>query len=755
MRRAWQARLDGRATARVHSTIVTSIDVALSSDSLGGCTVLSLEGREAMDELPVFDVRVQVEGDVDLAALVHARARLTLVDPEEGRTRTAALVVVSAACEAGRGRDRVLDLRLSDPLHSLCLREGYRVFVDKTAERVVTEVLADAGVRSDSIVPRLSGEYPERAQTVQHGETEWEFVRRLFADDGISIWTETAEDGAWRVLFGDGPASHEGIEGEPVLPYAGHGGARAPGVRALFALAWEESVAHDRAMVRELDVDHPDVFIDGEAGAGALEWLEYPARVPHARAAKMRAERRLEQLRRDSVRVTAESDCVRLLPGRLLSIAGGGDLFEQRMLVTEVRHRFARPQKDGGAGIAYRNEVVLGPMRGAEGEARPHHRPAIAFAKRLSHMESAVVTGAPGEEIHVDALGRVKLRFLWDRSGLTDDRSSSWTRGLQWPLAGAMLLPRVGWEVAVGFLDGLADRPFVLGRLYNATAVHPYPLPASRAVTAVQSWTSPNDGTTQGIRLGDDAGGEGFSLHAARDLTVSVGGSAKTVIDGDETHAVGLSLSTHVLGAQGVTVGGDQSIDVKEPIRIRVDGANREMVAAETIGVVGNRAVLADGGYLETIGGVYGVQCNQSNTKTTGDYTRIVAGAHVIGSGLGVTESVAGVRMYVCQGARVVQCAGTYSESVTGGKKSTAGAVRHAATGDLGTAAPSGTFTSGLYDASAGGKFSITAPVITIEASAGIEAGSLEIKGSAVKVASGTASIKGHTRRQRGGEVGF
>ncbi|UQA58483.1 type VI secretion system Vgr family protein [Polyangium aurulentum] len=733
---------------------MTSIDVALSSHSLGGCTVLSLEGREAMDELAVFDVRVGVAGDVDLDALVRAPVLLTIVDPEEGSTRAAALVVQSAACEAGVGRDRVLHLRLVDPLFSLFLREGYRVFLDETVEGAVTEVLAGAGVPRSAIAPRLAGEYPRHPQIVQHGETEWDFVRRLLSDDGISIWTETAEDGTWRVVFGDGASSHDGIDGDTRLPYAGGGGARAPGVRALFALAWEESVAHDRVMVRELDVDQPDVFIDGEAGSGALEWLEYPARVPHARAAKAKAERRLEQLRRDEARVTAESDCVRLRPGRLLSIAGGGDLFEQRMLVTEVRHHFARPLKDGGAGSPYRSEVVLRPTRGAEGEARPHHRPPILGAPRLSHMESAVVTGAPGEEIHVDHLGRVKLRFLWDRSGVTDDRSSSWTRGLQWPLAGAMLLPRVGWEVAVGFLDGLPERPFVLGRLYNATAVHPYPLPASRAVTAVQSWTSPEDGTTQGIRLGDDAGGEEFSLHAARDLTVSVGGSAKTVIDGNETHAVGLSLSTSVLDAYGVTVGGDQTIDVKEPIRITIDGANREVVAAETIDVVGNRAVLADGQYLEAIGGLYGVQCNQSNTKTTGDFMRIVAGAHIIGSGLGVTESVGGVRTYVCQGARIVQCAGAYSESVTGGKQSSAGAVRHSATGDLGTAAPVGTFTSGLLDASAGGKFSIRAGVVNIVASAGIEAGSLQIKGSAVKVTSGKATIRGTTKRQRGGEVG-
>ncbi|KWQ04797.1 type VI secretion system protein [Acinetobacter harbinensis] len=102
------------------------------------------------------------------------------------------------------------------------------------------------------------------------------------------------------------------------------------------------------------------------------------------------------------------------------------------------------------------------------------HRPAAT-------PQRAKVVGPSGEEIHVDAWGRIKVRFLFTRSddhahdggaGANDnDTDSAWVDVLT-PWAGegygARFLPRVDEIVVIDFFDGNIDRPFVLGRIHEA-----------------------------------------------------------------------------------------------------------------------------------------------------------------------------------------------------------------------------------------------------------------------------------------------
>src|SRR5690606_10071361 len=109
------------------------------------------------------------------------------------------------------------------------------------------------------------------------------------------------------------------------------------------------------------------------------------------------------------------------------------------------------------------------------------YRPVLRTPKpRIRGVQSAVVVGPAGKEIHTDEHGRVRLQFFWDRDGTFDDNSSAWVRVSQdWAGAGygSELIPRVGQEVLVAFLDGDPDQPLVVGRVYNAKMPAPYKLP--------------------------------------------------------------------------------------------------------------------------------------------------------------------------------------------------------------------------------------------------------------------------------------
>jgi type VI secretion system secreted protein VgrG len=117
-------------------------------------------------------------------------------------------------------------------------------------------------------------------------------------------------------------------------------------------------------------------------------------------------------------------------------------------------------------------------------------------------LQSAVVVGPPGEEVHCDAMGRVKLRFLGTREqdhasgpgASNSDRDSAWVRVASFWASdkwGSMHLPRVGDEVLVDFLGGDPDKPVVVGSMYGRplppTFSHVGELPGNRFLAGIKS----------------------------------------------------------------------------------------------------------------------------------------------------------------------------------------------------------------------------------------------------------------------------
>ncbi|QOY95470.1 type VI secretion system tip protein VgrG [Massilia sp. UMI-21] len=136
----------------------------------------------------------------------------------------------------------------------------------------------------------------------------------------------------------------------------------------------------------------------------------------------------------------------------------------------------------------YRNRVDAIPARvpyrslANDGHGqRLHPRPTVRG------QQTAIVVGPPGAVIHTDRDHRIKVQFHWQRGAAShsrlghpspeghtgapgDDSAGTWVR-VATPLAGANwgsnMLPRIGQEVLVDFLEGDIDRPVVIGSLYN------------------------------------------------------------------------------------------------------------------------------------------------------------------------------------------------------------------------------------------------------------------------------------------------
>jgi len=209
--------------------------------------------------------------------------------------------------------------------------------------------------------------------------------------------------------------------------------------------------------------------------------------------------------------------------------------------------------------------------------------PAYDPRTELPHpgLLSAIVVGPPGEEVHCDALGRVKIRFPGMRaadhahahgagaSGSPADSAwvrvaSNWAGGASGSRqqSGALGLPRVGTEVLVAFLGGDPDRPIVLAQLYNQRALPPAfagagDLPGNRYLSGSRSHEIKGARGSQ-LRFDDTHGEISAQLasdHASSELNLGwlarprSGGSAVPRGEGAELRS---DAAVAVRGAQGV-----------------------------------------------------------------------------------------------------------------------------------------------------------------------------------------------------------
>jgi type VI secretion system secreted protein VgrG len=729
---------------------VTWFEARLQCDAVPeGAWVLSISATEGMNELPRWEVSLGCDDPgVDLGALLGAPASLSLIDTVFGTSRDIPLLVGGAAWLEELRDGHIYSLSLVGREALLGLREGYRVFVDKTAQEIVDAVLQDSGIEAEW---RLrTGVFP-RPHTVQYAETDWAFVERLLAEEGIAYWMDAdADAGTPRLIFADDSASHDGIDVSPLVPFSDP--SEGINQRHFHELAVTGELTPTGVTLRDHDVRAPDVPIEGVAGEAAFEIFEFPASTVSSKAAEARAAARLQQWQRRARHATGRSDCPRLAPGRVVEIAGCADEWMNgRWLVTRLAHeaRLRAVRQSNAAG--YGNVATLAPIDAQTYRPSPPRRLAIAG------VEPATTTGPAGSEIHVDDLARVKLRFPWDRSGRADDTSSGWMRTQQQNLGGAMILPRVGWEVPVAYLDGNPDRPMVLGRLYNGAAIVPYGLPGGSATTTFQSASSPGGGTTNELRMGDSAGGMEVFLHAQKDQTVTVGGSAEATVGADDTHDVTLSYGVAVKGSQTTTVGASQSVDVGTNYGTTAKGARSETVGAmEVTKVTANRAVKADGSYTELVGAIYGIQCNQSNTEVKATFTQLIGGSLNLAAGLGTGETVAAARTELVGGGRSIDASRDSSESVIGAKAVTAGATKEKSGGPMVTTTKvaGSIIVGGAAKLEAGGNISIDAASVTIDVSGSLKTPSFTLGGGKLSVKKGTSKLKGtvkHTAKSKMG----
>ena len=519
------------------------------------------------------------------------------------------------------GRKYVYQVWAYPLMWHLTHKADVRNHMAKSVPDLIQETLYSVGYTAADFDLRLRGTYEKRDYCVHYRETHLAFINRLMAEEGMFYFFEHDEKQN-RMVIADHAETLRPIDGNPVLQL-NPGGRMVPEEEAVYHYTTSVQLRPGRFATSDYLPKKPGLDLKTHADAQRdtdRQIYDPPGLYQDADKGRRLAAVRLEQVRRTERTGKGKSVCPRLCPGHTFTLEGAdAESANGDWLVTSVRHRGRQPQvlgEDAGD----RPSGYVNTFKTVPANVAP--RPAYPPQKRLVEgIQTAFVTGPEGEEIHTDELGRVRVKFHWDRVNKSNEKTSIPIRcsqpftGSNW---GAIFTPRIGHEVVVKFAEGDPDRPVVVGSVYHGTNVPPYKLPDEKTLSCLKSDTSPGGGGCNEIRFQDLKGKEELFIQAQRDMDVHVKHDRKTHT-GRDTHET-------IAGSHYEKTGRDrhEKTGGNETTRIDAD-YHRHIGGDRSVSVSGNDSLRVMGNRVEK--GRLGI-------------SKIVAGTHSVTMDEGVLQSV-------------------------------------------------------------------------------------------------------------------
>ena len=471
-------------------------------------------GREAVNELFCFDVdALSTSTELDLSLFIGEELTVALLQPDGSRRAWHGICTEASWLGADGGIARYR-LRLEPALALLSLRRDSYIFQDMNVRDIVTELLSDyPQVRFKfDITQQLA----LRAVCTQYRESDFEFLARLLATEGLSWRFEhdlpegRAHDGAGhsrhRIVIFDSSATAPATPGGEAIRFHG---VRAP--------EFDDSIDEFRArrQVRANAVsisswDPSQLVAPAAEQQSSLNVGELPAlsiydgsgeRIASDRGAADPHSRLMLQALEHEYKVFEGAGAVRRLAAGYAFHLTQHDRYpegENAFTVLWVHHE-ARNNFRTGIANEGGNAVENGTYRNTFGCVRDTVAivPSSTSAPHKSTApgpQSALVVGLADSVSTTTGDHQVKIQFAWQRGrganagGLAhntdaqgsapgDESSGTWVRvaeALAGPNWGTQFTPRIGTEVLVDFIEGDIDRPVVVAQLYTGSDLPPF-----------------------------------------------------------------------------------------------------------------------------------------------------------------------------------------------------------------------------------------------------------------------------------------
>ncbi len=539
-----------------------SLTTALGQDALQPVSFHAEETISAPFSVTVETVSTSASIDPD--TVLYQPACLT-VTHGDGGPRLLQGMVRSIVATGEPFRDRFgYTLTFVPKLWFMGQTSDCRIFQNVAVADILNTLCGEAG---QTIEQKIYGDKPVKPYVTQYNETDFAFFSRLVEEAGYYYYFTHAEGDCTLVLTNQNQGFAQ--EPKPAMRVRHEGG----GLDTLTGWRKIGGTAHGKFQLRDYDPTTPSTLPDATQptqlatpGAATRDVFEWPALALTQDAASARARRKMEAAEAEAGLFEAAGENPAFAAGGRFTLTD--DPYDGSKGVEYIVRSVSSAGHDhswvtGDAAPEFANHLVAFKASVPWRERMVTPRPA------MGGIHSAIVLGNDGEEIHADEYGRVKVRFFWDhRQDATAD-TTCWVRIVQ-PWAGNTWgwqhLPRVGTEVAVAFMDGDADRPVVIGGLYNGDMKPVFAVPGEQTKSGFRSrsTTQGSTSTFSEFSFDDKKGDELVFLHAEKDMTVEVEHDQKVTVTHDQTLEVDNKQTVTVKQGRTTTIeaGGD-SLTVK------------------------------------------------------------------------------------------------------------------------------------------------------------------------------------------------
>lgn len=571
----------------------TSNDVSLSFSCVLGKNIFtldSMDGVEGISTLFNFTLVAHTHNsEIDCKSLLGTEAVVML----KLDTSTRYFSGIIGAIEQGESREAsngdfyiFYEIQLRPKMWLLDFTKDHRIFQNEYTLDIIIQILKENGVTSieNRVSPVGRG---IRSYCVQYGESCFHFISRLMEEEGISYYFTYSENEHLLVLMDRNNTDQPVYENLQISKSVLN---RTPTMNQITSFSSQYQITASQYKAVDYNYMTPSLPLRSHVngiGAGGLIY-EYPAKFDDLQTGDFLASCRMNELEWPQNIVSGKSTAPLL--GAATTFVLSNHLtsnINNIYFVYEVKHQITRfPVYDLLDGIDLENCHTTGR---AQFLKNPKESPLflnlydnqflaipdqISFVSRryttkprIHSNQTAIVVGPPNEEIYCDNLGRIKIQFYWDVRGNFNTNSSCWVRVAQnWAGAGwgGLVLPRIGMEVIVSFIDGDPDRPIVVGCVYNADNKPPSYVTANPTKSTFRTNSTRKAGSYNELSMDDAVGNEAIAVTAAKNMTMNVAGnysltlasgsSNTTLASGDMSEILNKGNKTLTLTAGNYTI---------------------------------------------------------------------------------------------------------------------------------------------------------------------------------------------------------